>query len=115
MRRLTDGNFESEVVESGVPVLVDFFAPWCGPCRALGPIVEQIAAEYGGRLRVGKLNTDENDLVPTRYRIQAVPTLLLFQVGKVVDRVLGAVPRARIESMLRPFVTAAEECDACQS
>jgi len=90
---LNDGNFESEVLKSDLPVLVDFWAPWCGPCRMVGPIVEEIGKDYEGRLKVGKLNVDENSQTASQYGIMSIPNLLFFKGGKVVDQIVGAVPK----------------------
>ncbi len=97
---VTDALFEREVLQSQVPVLVDFWAPWCGPCRMIAPVVEKLAAEYAGRLRVAKVNTDENPLWAGRFGVQGIPTLLLVRNGQVVDRLVGAYP----EPMLRDAV-----------
>ena len=86
---LTDDNFEQEVLQSDVPVLVDFYATWCGPCKALSPVVEKLADEYSGKLKVGKLNIDEDTGTPGNYSVRAVPTLLFFNGGEVVDTVVG--------------------------
>jgi thioredoxin 1 len=88
----TDENFEQEVLNHPEPVLVDIWATWCGPCRVLGPIVEQVAIEFAGRARVGKLNVDEHQQVASRYDVQSVPTLLFVRHGQVVDRVIGIAP-----------------------
>ena len=90
---LTDTNFSNEVLESTVPVLVDFWAPWCGPCRAIAPFVDQIADEYAGRVKVGKVNVDEAQATAMGYRITSIPTLLIFSGGKVVDQLMGAKPK----------------------
>jgi len=90
---LNDGNFESEVLKSDKPCLVDFWAEWCGPCRMVGPIVEEIAKEYAGKLKVGKLNVDQNSQTAAKYGIMSIPSLLIFNGGKVVDQVIGAVPK----------------------
>ncbi len=100
-----DFNFEQEVLKSDVPVLVDFWAPWCGPCKMVAPIVEQIAEEYQGKLKVVKLNTDENQEVSIRYGIRSIPTLGIFKNGQVVDAVIGAVPKQYLEQKLNPHVS----------
>lgn len=100
----TDQNFDQEVLKSDVPVLVDFWAPWCGPCRMIAPIVEQIARDYQGKLKVVKLNTDENEQIAVRYGIRSIPTLGIFKNGQVVDAVIGAVPKQFLEQKLRPFI-----------
>ena len=98
--QLTDGNFDTEVVKSDKPVLVDFWAPWCGPCRMLGPIVEELAGEYAGKVKVGKLNTDDNAQAATQFRISSIPTLLFFKDGKVADQLVGVHPKAEIKKRL---------------
>ncbi len=101
---LTDTNFETEVLKSDVPVLVDFWAEWCYPCRMIAPVVEEIARDYAGKLKVGKLNTDENRFTPSQYGISGIPTLLLFKNGEVVDRIVGALPKHSIVEKLEYFL-----------
>lgn len=96
----TDDNFKKEVLESELPVLVDFWAPWCGPCKMVGPVVEEIAAEYSGRARVVKLNTDEHQEVAQAYGIMSIPTLAVFKGGKVVDGIVGAAPKQMLKELL---------------
>ncbi len=98
---ITDGNFQSEVAKSTLPVLVDFWATWCGPCRTIAPHVEAIAAEYAGKIRVGKCDIDSNPMVPTQFEIRSIPTLLLFKNGQVAGQLVGAVPRTRIEDLIK--------------
>lgn len=99
-----DFNFEKEVLNSETPVLVDFWAPWCGPCRVVAPIVEQIADEYEGKIKVVKLNTDENQNIAMTYGIRSIPTLGIFKDGKVVDAVIGAVAKNHIEDKIKPHL-----------
>lgn len=90
---LTDDNFEQEVIKSDLPVLVDFWATWCGPCRMVGPIVDELAKEYAGKLKVGKLNVDSNGKTSIKYGIMSIPSLLFFKRGQVVDQMVGAAPK----------------------
>jgi len=101
MVTITDGNFEAEVLKSSTPVLIDFWAQWCAPCRAIGPVVEALAKEYAGKVKVGKVNIDENPKTPTSYDVRSIPTLLVFKDGKVVGQIVGAVPRPKIEELLK--------------
>ena len=98
---VTDDNFQNEVLDSKLPVLIDFWAAWCAPCRAIAPHVEALATEYTSRIRVGKCDIDSNRNVPQQYDIRSIPTLLVFKEGKVVGQVVGAVPRARIEDLIK--------------
>ena len=98
---LTDASFQQEVLNaSGPPTLVDFWAPWCGPCRVVGPIVDQLAAESGGRYRIAKMNVDENPMTASRYQIASIPTMLIFKNGSVIDRIVGAQPKQAIVERL---------------
>ncbi|MCX7728753.1 MAG: thioredoxin [Bacteroidia bacterium] len=99
-QQVNDNNFEQTVLKSDKPVLVDFWAEWCGPCRAIGPIIEELSKEYEGKAVVVKLNTDENPVTPTNYGIRSIPTLLFFKNGKVVDKLIGAVPKGNIKAKL---------------
>lgn len=101
----TDANFEKEVIQSELPVLVDFWAPWCGPCRMVGPVVEELAEKYQGKLKVVKVNTDENQEISVRYGIRSIPTLGVFKGGEVVDGVIGAVAKPFLESKILPYVS----------
>jgi thioredoxin 1 len=99
---VTDNNFEAEVLESDVPVLVDFWAPWCGPCRQVGPVVEEIAGEKAGQLKVMKLNTDENQQTAVKYNVLSIPTLIVFKNGQEAKRVIGAYPKKKLEAEIEP-------------
>lgn len=103
----TDGAFDRDVLNSEVPVLVDFWAPWCGPCRAMAPTVDAVASEYAGKIKVGKLNTDDNPATAMRYQVRGIPTLLLFKGGQVVDQRVGAMPKPEVVKMLTPHLAAA--------
>ncbi|MDD5629277.1 MAG: thioredoxin [Elusimicrobia bacterium] len=104
---LTDATFQKEVLESPQPVLVDFWAPWCGPCRMLAPVVKEIAEEYKGRVRVAKLNTDEHPSAAGTYRISAIPSLLFFKGGKVAEQLVGVHSKAEIKKILESLFTKA--------
>ncbi|MHA7633002.1 thioredoxin [Corallococcus sp. M7] len=98
---LGDAEFQREVLESAEPVLVDFTATWCPPCRVIAPVIDSLAAEYKGRMKMAKLNVDDHPRTPEQYGIRAMPTLLFFKGGKVVKQVVGAVPRAKLEEAVR--------------
>ena len=97
----TDAAFDTDVVKSPQPVLLDFWAEWCTPCKMIAPILDVIADEYKGRLRVVKLNIDENPKTPTQYDVRSIPTLLMFKDGKVVGQIVGAVPKPKIEDLIK--------------
>ena len=98
---ITDANFESEVLKAELPILIDFWATWCGPCRQIAPTVEALADSYVGKLKVGKMDVDHHQIVPQQYGIRSIPTLLIFKGGKVVGQVVGAVPRAKLEAEIQ--------------
>ncbi|MBT8386592.1 MAG: thioredoxin [Ignavibacteria bacterium] len=100
----TDLNFEQEVLQSNTPVLVDFWAPWCGPCRMVAPMVEEIAEEYQGKIKVVKLNTDDNQNTAMQFGIKSIPTLGIFKDGQVIDSVIGVVPKQHLEEKIKPHL-----------
>ena len=102
----TDDNFESEVIASDIPVLVDFWAEWCGPCKMIAPAIEELAAEFDGKAKIGKLDVDNNQLVASKYGIRSIPSLLIFKSGEVVEQIVGAVPKGAIHSKLQTAVAA---------
>ena len=102
---LSDDNFQSEVVESSLPVLVDFWATWCGPCRMVAPIVDEIATEYEGRIKVGKVDVDTAQKTAGEFGIRSIPTLLIFKDGKVADQIVGAVPKKHLEEKLEAVLS----------
>jgi thioredoxin 1 len=98
--QVNDKNFTAEVLQSDIPVLVDFWATWCGPCRAISPIVEDLAKEFSGRIKITKLNVDENPSTPSQYGVRGIPALILFKEGKVLDQIVGSVPKARLKALI---------------
>ncbi|MGQ4645745.1 thioredoxin [Lyngbya aestuarii] len=102
--QVTDASFKQDVLESEVPVLVDFWAPWCGPCRMVAPVVDEIAQQYEGQIKVVKLNTDENPNVASQYGIRSIPTLMIFKGGQRVDMVVGAVPKTTLANTLEKYL-----------
>ena len=98
---ITNANFDEEVLKSTVPVLLDFWAPWCGPCRMVGPIIEQIAEEYSGRLKVGKINVDDEGDLAGRHGVVSIPTLMVYKDGKIANKTAGALPKQNIEALFK--------------
>ncbi|MFB2938650.1 thioredoxin [Aerosakkonemataceae cyanobacterium BLCC-F154] len=102
--QVTDSSFETEVINSDVPVLVDFWAPWCGPCRMVAPVVDEIAVQFEGQVKVVKVNTDENPNTASKYGIRSIPTLMIFKGGERVDMVVGAVPKTTLANTLEKYL-----------
>ncbi|MDZ7689953.1 MAG: thioredoxin TrxA [Balneolaceae bacterium] len=98
--KFTDDTFQEDVLKSDKPVLVDFWAEWCGPCRMVGPVVDEMAGEYEGKAKIGKVNVDENPEISTEYGIRSIPSLLIFKDGEVVDQIVGAVPKSQLKKQL---------------
>jgi thioredoxin 1 len=103
---VTDSNFQAEVLESETPVLVDFWAPWCGPCRVIAPSLEEISEEQGDNLRVVKLNVDENQTTSAQYDVMSIPTLIVFKNGEIAKKIIGALPKKRLVEELEPAIAA---------
>lgn len=101
--KFTDENFEAEVLKSELPVLVDFYADWCGPCKMMAPVIEEIADEFTGKVKVGKLNVDESPATASKYKVMSIPTLLVIKNGEVADTIVGAVPKAHVVDKLSQY------------
>ncbi|MCE2484721.1 MAG: thioredoxin [Desulfurellaceae bacterium] len=101
---VSDENFDAEVLQSELPVLLDLWAPWCGPCKAIAPTVEALAGEYDGQLKVVKLNVDDNPKTPANYNVRGIPNLILFKGGEVQEQIVGAVPRAKLEAAIKNLI-----------
>ena len=104
VQQVTESNFEQSVLKAQQPVMVDFWATWCSPCRALAPVVDEIARAYNGKVKVYKMDVDSNNATPMRYGVRGIPTLLIFKEGKVVEQIVGAVPKDKIEKALDKYV-----------
>ncbi|MDK2846884.1 MAG: thioredoxin 1 [Desulfuromonadales bacterium] len=98
---LSDSSFEADVLKSSVPVLVDFWASWCGPCKAIAPAIDDLADQFDGQVKIAKINVDENPATPSNYGVRGIPTLILFKDGQVVDQVVGAVPKGQLETLIK--------------
>jgi len=102
--QITDDSFKKEVVESVIPVMVDFWAQWCGPCRQIAPFVEELAKDYEGKVKIVKINIDENPKTPTQYRVMSIPTLVFFKNGKIIDQIVGALSKAELKRKIEEHI-----------
>jgi len=104
VNQLSDAAFDAQALQAEIPVLVDFWAPWCGPCKAIGPVIDELATEFDGKVKVCKMNVDDNPATPGKYGIRAIPTLILLKGGKVVDQVTGAVGKSQLVAMIQKAI-----------
>jgi thioredoxin 1 len=104
VQQVSDSSFEADVLKSELPVLIDFWAPWCGPCKQIAPVVDELAKEYAGRLKIVKMNVDDNPQTPSKYGVRGIPNLILFKGGQVRDQIIGAVPKAQLVKAINAVV-----------
>jgi len=104
VQEISDADFDAEVLKSSIPVLVDFWAPWCGPCKSIAPVLDQIATQFAGKLKIVKMNVDENPRTPTQYNVRGIPNLVFFKGGAVAEQVVGAVPKDQLESAINKVI-----------
>lgn len=101
---ISDGNFEAEVLKSQIPCLVDFWAPWCGPCKSIAPVLEEVAGQYSGKIKILKMNVDDNPKTPSKYNVRGIPNLIFFKGGEVVEQIVGAVPKDQLISAVNKVI-----------
>ena len=104
VKEISDGTFDAEVLKSSIPVIVDFWAPWCGPCKSIAPVLDELSKEYAGRIKVVKINVDDNPNTPTQYNVRGIPNLIFFKGGSVVEQIVGAVPKDQLVTAINKIV-----------